>query len=185
MVFVYCLTDTMNCTMLLRLLFSLVPVGVLGHVSWQSYFTPEHWSFISGVNLIFHEAGHVLFFFFGHFLYVLGGSFVELLIPTMVAGYFMLRGEWYSCAFGLWWLSTAFLSVGIYAADARERALPLITGDSTSHDWWYLLDTLNMLRYDTVVGGFFISLSVLSLVLAVVVFVLKMRMEIKKSSSLY
>ena len=46
---------------------SYQPGGVLG--------------FIHGIDLIFHEAGHVIFGFFGQFLAVLGGSLMQVLIP--------------------------------------------------------------------------------------------------------
>ncbi|MFB6272552.1 MAG: hypothetical protein ABEL51_06630 [Salinibacter sp.] len=34
------------------------------------------------------------------------------------------------------------------AADAQERALPLITNDPSTHDWWMLLRGAGLLPYD-------------------------------------
>ena len=40
-------------------------------------------SFLHGVNLVFHEAGHILFLPVGAFLTALGGSLMQLLVPMM------------------------------------------------------------------------------------------------------
>ena len=156
--------------MFLTFVFQTVFVVALIAMSFQLYFSPGHWAFISGVNLIFHEAGHVIFSLFGQFMYVLGGTIGELLIPTVVAGHFFLKRQLFSLGFALWWLSTALLNVGIYAADAKERALPLITGDESTHDWMYLLLETNLIRYDNIIGGIFITASVFVFLGALMVF---------------
>jgi hypothetical protein len=94
----------------------------------------ETWWFIQNVNLIFHEAGHVIFSLFGNFFGLIGGSLLEALIPLIVTIHFLKKKQYFSTAFGFWWLSTALLSISIYASDAKERLLPLITGDVASHD---------------------------------------------------
>ncbi len=130
----------------------------------------DTWPFIQYANLIFHEAGHVLFMFFGTFLHVLGGSIGEIGIPALVTFHFALQRYWYSAGFGLWWLSTALWSVGHYASDARTQALPLITGDSSNHDWTYLLRELGLLKHDHFIGYGFFFLSIFVLVCALFVF---------------
>ena len=40
-------------------------------------------AFIHGIDLVFHEAGHVIFGFFGEFLAVLGGSLTQVLMPMI------------------------------------------------------------------------------------------------------
>lgn len=53
---------------------------------------PETRDFImSRVNLIFHEAGHVIFSPLGEFMAVLGGSIGQLMIPLLVLLAFLLR----------------------------------------------------------------------------------------------
>ncbi|PYM31744.1 MAG: zinc ribbon domain-containing protein, partial [Candidatus Rokuibacteriota bacterium] len=42
-------------------------------------------AFLHGVNLIFHEAGHVIFGFLGEFIAVAGGSLNQVLIPAICA----------------------------------------------------------------------------------------------------
>ena len=39
-------------------------------------------SFMHGINLVFHEAGHVVFMSFGHFLHVAGGTLGQWLMPV-------------------------------------------------------------------------------------------------------
>lgn len=156
-------------------------VVILVAVSFDLYFSAEHWAFISAVNLIFHEAGHVIFSPFGRFVYVLGGTLGELLAPLTVSLHFLSRRENFSFGFGIWWLSTAFLSVGVYAADAKERALPLITGDESTHDWMYILLETNLIRHDDIVGGVFVGVSVFLFALAFMVFSQNIYYEIQKS----
>ena len=130
------------------------------------YSSDAEWFFINDVNLIFHEAGHVIFFIFGNFISVLGGTIVEILIPTIVTLHFFLKRQLYSAGFGLWWLSTAFWSVSVYAADARVQQLPLITGNPESHDWTYLLRELGILEHGQIVGDIFLFCSFLAIALA-------------------
>jgi len=128
-------------------------------------FNHQTWWFIQNVNLIFHEAGHVLFIFFGNFIATLGGSLLEVLIPLSVVAHFAYKRQTFSAACTCWWISTALLSVSIYASDAQERVLPLITNDISTHDWYNLLTSLNILKYDDFVGDIFLVGSFLSVVL--------------------
>lgn len=133
--------------------------------AFSQLFSHQTWWFIQNVNLIFHEAGHVVLMFFGNLLHVLGGTIFEIGVPAIVIVHFARSKQWFSAAFASWWLSTAFLSVSIYASDARERVLSLITNDVSTHDWYNLLSMLGILKYDDIVGGFFWACSLLSIVL--------------------
>lgn len=123
----------------------------------------ETWWFIQNVNLIFHEAGHVIFSLLGSFMGLIGGCLLEALVPLIATIHFLQQRQFFSAAFGSWWLCTALLSISIYAADAQARALPLITGDVDTHDWYNILGQLGLLRYDYLFGFFFWALSALSL----------------------
>jgi hypothetical protein len=112
----------------------------------------EVWWFIQNVNLLFHEAGHVILMAFGNIPMLLGGTIMELLVPSVASAYFVRRREYFSATFGFWWLHSAILSVSIYISDAQERALPLITGDVNTHDWFQLLSGWGLLRYDDLIG---------------------------------
>ncbi len=102
-------------------------------------------SFLHGVNLIFHEAGHILFMPFGRFMTILGGSLNQILIPTMITGYFFFKGQNYSGAITLFWVGENFWDVSIYVSDGRDAVLPLLGGASEeSHDWLNLLSIMGM-----------------------------------------
>lgn len=149
----------MRTTTYLKLL-----VGVLLGISATTQLLHvETWWFIQNVNLIFHEAGHVIFGLFGNFFGLIGGCLLEALIPLIATIHFMQQRHYFSAAFGCWWLATALLSISIYAADAQARALPLITGDVDTHDWYNILGQLGLLHYDYLFGFFFWMLSALSI----------------------
>jgi hypothetical protein len=108
---------------------------------------------LHAVNLVFHEAGHVLFMPFGRFLQVLGGSLGQLLVPAVVIGAFLRRHDTYGAAVGTWWLGESLLDLAPYINDARAGQLMLLGGVTGSevedyHDWELLLTKLSMLPYD-------------------------------------
>jgi len=107
------------------------------------------------VDLIAHEAGHLLFGWFGQFLGVLGGTLGQLLVPIVIALYFAFRQEIYSSAVTLFWVGKNFFNVSVYLRDARDMSLPLVNigGGEVIHDWHYLLSTMGLLRWDRVLGN--------------------------------
>ncbi|MFK7603156.1 hypothetical protein ACI3L1_13195 [Deinococcus sp. SM5_A1] len=99
------------------------------------------------VNLIFHEAGHVLLMWAGETVMLLGGSLFQLLVPAACISAFLLRGDRYAAGIVTLWLAQSFAGVSAYIRDAPTRNLDLITGDPDTHDWWQLLggwDALNL-----------------------------------------
>ncbi|WP_424952085.1 hypothetical protein [Deinococcus sp.] len=94
------------------------------------------------MDLIFHEAGHLLL--------LLGGSLFQVLLPAALAGVFYWRGERVSAAGVLLWAAQSLGSV--YIADARRRELALLGDDPDSHDWWQLLGQWRLLAQDTSLG---------------------------------
>lgn len=104
-----------------------------------------------GVNLVIHEAGHLLFSWFGQFLMVLGGTLFQLLVPFLCGVAFLVQPDYFGVGFcGLWWSSSLF-HVATYMADARAQALPLVglgSGDP-QHDWTTLLSQTGLLSADT------------------------------------
>ncbi len=121
---------------------------------WLLFPRGNPWIFLDGVNLIFHEAGHVIFMILGQFMMVLGGSLTQCLIPTLIGVYFIVKKQWYSANFCLFWLGDNLINVSVYIKDARSMILPLLGGDTSGHDWHWLLNTLNLLEYDQQIGGF-------------------------------
>lgn len=139
----------------------ILAILILIH-NFSMYLNREIWFIISGVNLIFHEAGHMFMMFFGEFLNIFGGTLFEMGIPLLIAFHFYRRYDWLGVAFSTWWLSTALTNISIYASDATIRQLPLLGGDAVGHDWYNLLSMLGILKYDQVVGFVFLLLSIFS-----------------------
>jgi hypothetical protein len=116
--------------------------------------SPAIINFLHGVNLIFHEAGHILFMPFGRFMTILGGSLNQILIPALITGYFFFKGQKYSGAITLFWVGENFWCVSVYASDGRDAVLPLLGGaDSDSHDWLNLLSMMGITNHAQLVGS--------------------------------
>jgi hypothetical protein len=110
--------------------------------------TSGDWHFLDNVNLIMHEAGHVVFSLFGPFVYLLGGSLFQILVPIVFSGYFFLwQEDFYAGSLLLFWVGQNFINVSVYAGDAVVMQLPLLGGDSSTHDWHAILSMLNALPY--------------------------------------
>ena len=110
-------------------------------------------SFLHGVNLVFHEAGHVIFGFFGHFLGVFGGSLGQILMPLICRGTFLFYRDPFAASVTLWWTGQSFMDIAPYINDARALQLPLLGGNIGSdnpdfHDWHHILRDLGWLKYD-------------------------------------
>jgi hypothetical protein len=117
--------------------------------------SPEGWDpVMSRVNLVFHEAGHVIFSPLGEFMAVLGGSIGQLLMPLIVCLAFLLRyNNPFGASIGLWWMGQSAMDLAPYIADARAKQLILLGGitgrDSPGyHDWANILGRQGWLRYD-------------------------------------
>jgi len=140
-------------------------------------FRPVDFRFIDYVNLIFHEAGHVIFAFFGNFMSIAGGTIMQLAIPALCAMYFYTHGQRYSAGLVLFWLGESFVNVSIYAADARLMLLPLLGGDSVIHDWNEMLTITNLLPYAEAISSSIRLLGVLTMICALC---LSLRYSFKK-----
>jgi len=151
-----------NKNWMLRLPFLLWFVYVLArHLA-----DPMYSSILGGLNLGIHELGHFIFGFMGQFLGVAGGTIFQLFVPIFAVFNFYRQNDFFSIALSFGWLSTNLFSVATYVSDARALELPLVTpfgGDSVVHDWEYLLSTMNILEYDTVIGSVFRVLAVISM----------------------
>jgi hypothetical protein len=129
-----------------------VAVGAGLYFLWCAL-DPERWHLIDGVNLIIHEAGHVLFMPLGEFLSIAGGSLAQVILPALFVLYFYRTGQSYSAALTLFWVGESTLNVSVYAADAVHQDLPLLGGEGSTHDWNYLLDSLGLLGATPFIGG--------------------------------
>ena len=70
--------------------------------------------FLHEANLVFHEAGHVIFQIFGRTIHILVGARGQVLVPLMVGGYFWARRDTAGCAFSLVWVFQNFISMWIF-----------------------------------------------------------------------
>jgi len=120
---------------------------------------PLHRSIFDGVTLAFHEMGHMAFFWLGdRILTVAGGTIFQLGIPIVAGGYLLRKqDDPFGATVCLFWLGTALFSAGVYAADARAQALPLVSPfgpvDVDSHDWTIMLLKYGMLTKDQAIGA--------------------------------
>lgn len=108
---------------------------------------PLEWRLIDGVNLVIHEAGHLIFMPFGEFVMIAGGSLFQVIVPAVFAGYFFYHHKNYSCALVLLWIGESVLNVSVYAGDSVAMQLPLLGGSDSIHDWNYMLDHLGWLSH--------------------------------------
>jgi hypothetical protein len=114
-------------------------------------------SFLHLPNLVFHEAGHVLFSPFGRFMTMLGGSALQVLVPVACAIAFAYQHHnWFGAAVCSWWAGQNLVDLAPYIADARRLQLILLGGRSGAevegHDWEYLLSTLGWVHLDQSLG---------------------------------
>jgi hypothetical protein len=122
------------------------------------------------VDLVFHEAGHLLFGWLGHTAGLWGGTLGQLLAPAAVAGVFAARREAPGVAFGAFWFFENWLDIAVYVADARRQALPLVTAGEPSaiaHDWFRILSALNALPYDRHIAAILRTLGWLGMIASV------------------
>jgi hypothetical protein len=122
---------------------------------------------LDNVDLVIHEAGHFFFSLFGKFIYTLGGTLMQIILPSVIAGFFLRNNYRTGVQFSLLWLGQNFINISVYAADARARRLPLLGGNKVYHDWHYLLGELGILQHDQIVGFIFFGIAILIFSIAV------------------
>lgn len=118
---------------------------------------PSASSVWGGINLAFHEIGHILFSFLPEFWMVAGGTLTEMTIPLVAAALFLRQKEDFGAAVALFWFATVLMGAAVYAGDARTRALPLVSpfaGDPL-HDWSYMLGRVGLVQRDQFLGSLF------------------------------
>ncbi|MBI3194772.1 MAG: hypothetical protein HYZ34_09960 [Ignavibacteriae bacterium] len=126
----------------------LVYIFILSIISFQDvahfFRLPTIIFVIRSIFLFIHEGGHFLFSFFGRTLHLLGGSFWQIVFPLLS---FLLAVKEKSKIAPVPLFLTGFnlMDVSVYMRDAPFRHLPLITRDSSTHDWWNLFRSWNML----------------------------------------
>jgi hypothetical protein len=130
-------------------------------------YTIEAWHFIDNVDLVIHEAGHVVFSIFGNFMYIAGGSLGQLIMPGLFLWYFWSAHQRASASIMTYWLAVNFFSVAHYASDAVNMRLELLGGDTSGHDWHNLLSMTHLLGRTTTIANFIYLLGILSIILGI------------------
>ncbi len=110
-------------------------------------------SFLHNVDLVFHEAGHVVFSPFGQFLTVVGGSLLQIIVPIICAiALVRTSGDRTGAALCAWWAGQNLVDLAPYIGDARALQLPLLGGrtgaDVEGHDWEWILGHVGWLQHD-------------------------------------
>ncbi|MEW6011967.1 MAG: hypothetical protein AB1602_01060 [Elusimicrobiota bacterium] len=105
----------------------------------------NYFSFLDYINLCFHEAGHVFLGFLGETIGFMGGTISQIFWPTFITIYFYKTGQIFSSKISLYWVGENFLNISIYIADAQKQELPLVGGGE--HDWAYLLNKFQLIKY--------------------------------------
>ena len=109
-------------------------------------------SFIHLINLVFHEAGHIIFAPFGSFMMSLGGSLFQVLMPLVCAGAFLFQqDDPFGASVCVWWAGESLLDLAPYIDDARSLQLMLLGGPAAEvegHDWEAILMALGWLHLD-------------------------------------
>ena len=131
-------------------------------------------SWLHNVDLIFHEAGHVIFQPFGRTMMILGGSLFQVLLPLVLMLAFLNKNrDGFAASMCLWWSGQSLMDVAPYIADASVLRLPLLGGgigaDSPGmHDWANFLRPKGWLQYDQQIASVvdFIGSGVLLMALA-------------------
>jgi hypothetical protein len=114
-------------------------------------------SFLHVVDLLFHEAGHMIFSPFGEFMTTLGGSLMQCLVPIICAvAFYRTNRDLFAVAVMGWWLGENLQDVAMYIDDARSLQLMLLGGGTGAeiegHDWEHLLTMMNVLHLDHRIG---------------------------------
>jgi hypothetical protein len=114
-------------------------------------------SFLHVINLVFHEAGHLVFSPFGTFMSALGGSLMQVLVPVICAvALYRQADDPFGAAAGAWWAGQNLVDLAPYIADARALQLPLLGGatgaEVEGHDWEAILQSLGWLHHDRALG---------------------------------
>jgi hypothetical protein len=107
-------------------------------------------------DLVFHEAGHVLFSVFGRFMTVLGGSLFQVLVPVICFVAFVRQRQPFGAVVCAWWAGQNLVDLAPYIADARALQLVLLGGHTGAevegHDWEFILTQLGCLHLDRALG---------------------------------
>jgi hypothetical protein len=151
-------------------------IAGLAYWTWQFAWTPlsddAMESFLHLPDLVFHEAGHLIFSPLGQFMSVLGGSLMQVLIPVVCAAAFIKQEQVFGAAICVWWAGQNLVDLAPYIADARALQMVLLGGrtgaEVEGHDWEYILTRLRIIHLDVTLGRIAHALGMLIMIASLV-----------------
>jgi len=132
------------------------------------------YSFLHNINLVFHEAGHIIFSPFGYFMTKLGGTLAQILMPLIVMLVFLIQQQnTFAASVGMWWMAQNFMDCAPYINDALHQDMVLLGGVTGQdrpgyHDWNSILGELNILEKYHEVATLFDNLGVAVMLLSLI-----------------
>ncbi len=126
----------------------VVAAAVTVTLAWLTY-SREGWiPILSAFDLSVHEFGHLLTFWAPALLCSLAGSFLQVVAPLALGGYFLWRRDSLAAILMIAWSAENLHNVSVYIADAQVMILPLFgdDGSGAGHDWHNILLELNALE---------------------------------------
>jgi len=141
---------------------------------------------LDNVHLPLHEAGHLFFSYLGETLHLWGGTIFQLLIPGLLAGYFVAQRQLPGTTFCVFAFFESLTGVATYMSDAIVRELPLVTvgaeADPTDHDWFNIFTQLGVLPHAVQIGSTTRLLAWCGLLGTVVWFAWRYRQQVREES---
>ena len=158
----------------------LALTALLAVYGWFLATHPGYFGFIDNIDLAIHETGHLVFAPFGEFMNVLGGTLFQLIVPLTFVGYFAKQRDWHAATVPLWWTGQNCWNIARYISDARAQDLPLVGGGE--HDWFWILDELDLLHRDLAIGRAVHGIGVVLYIVSVVAGVMLARKVVPPAS---
>ena len=90
-----------------------IPSIIILPIAVYWFFNRGNYGLIDNVDLVIHEAGHVFFILFGKFIYTLGGSLMQIIIPSIIAGFFFRNNYRTGVQVALLWLGQNFINISV------------------------------------------------------------------------
>ena len=124
------------------------------------------WIFRMFTFLPLHEGGHFISMLFGRTLYVLGGSFWQIMFPLLWF-FIALKQKSQVAPFPLFWAGENMMDVSLYIRDAPVRAMPLLGGHKSGHDWYFLLTQWNAMDLAEMIADFMYYIGIVVCIMAI------------------
>ena len=161
-----------NKPSLLSLITKSIFILILVRITYVLISRTQTYIFLDCVNLLIHEAGHLVFRAFGEFPMYLGGTLMQLIIPSLFIFYFLSKRDFFATFFSLFWFGQNYIGISYYLADAKDKVLPLLHDNlrpnKEGHDWAYILPKLGLLDHAKLLGEIIFWIGGLIMVFAIV-----------------